>query len=75
MPIDERAMRIADAANAGVPPSRDDVMHLLSFDAYSVEAAYVCAIARQIATRACGNVGLIHAQIGVDAHLCPENCK
>lgn len=39
MPIDERAMRIADASNAGGGPSRDDVMHLLSFDAYSVEAA------------------------------------
>ncbi len=75
MAIDPRVMTIADAAAEGTPPSRDDVLHLLSFDAYSVEAAYVCAIARQMASKACDNSGRIHAQIGVDAYPCPENCR
>lgn len=75
MAIDQRVMTIADAAAEGTPPTRNDVLHLLSFDAYSVEAAYVCAIARQMAMKACGNTGRIHAQIGVDAYPCPENCR
>lgn len=75
MAIDQRVMAIADAAAEGTSPTRDDVLHLLSFDAYSVEAAYVCAIARQMAVKAGDGIGLIHAQIGVDAYPCPENCR
>ena len=49
--IDERAMRIVDDAVEGKAPSRSDIMHLLRFDAYSVEAAYACARAREIGMR------------------------
>ena len=73
--MDERAMRIADAACEGRAPSHDDVLYLLGFDGYSVEAAYVCARARQLGWELCGGVGLIEAQIGVDARPCPENCR
>ncbi|MBR5259537.1 MAG: hypothetical protein IKV48_03585 [Eggerthellaceae bacterium] len=75
MAIDQRVMEIADKAAEGTAPSREDVLHLLSFDEYSVEASYVCAIARQMATKAGKGLGLIHAQIGVDAYPCPENCR
>ena len=73
--LDERVMQIADAALEGEAPSRDDVLYLLGFDGYSVEAAYVCARAREIGVRACGGIGLIEGQIGVDANPCPENCE
>ncbi|MBQ3302199.1 MAG: hypothetical protein IJH04_08675, partial [Eggerthellaceae bacterium] len=73
--IDERVMQIADDALAGVTPTRDDVLYLLDFDCYSVEAAYVNARARQIGAQACNGIGLIEGQIGVDANPCPENCK
>ncbi len=73
--IDERVMRIADGALAGKLPTRDDVMHLLKFDAYSVEAAYVCARARELGMRACKGRGFVYAQIGVDENPCPENCR
>ena len=73
--VDERVMQIADDALAGMPPSRDDVLYLLGFDAYSVEAAYVNAQARHIAVQACEGIGLIEGQIGVDAHPCPMNCQ
>lgn len=73
--IDERAMRIADDALTGKALTRDDVMHLLKFDAYSVEAAYVCARARELGMRACKGLGYLYAQIGVDENPCPENCR
>ena len=72
--IDERAMSIADAACAGKAPTRSDIVHLLKFDAYSPEAAYAIAKAREIGMRACGGRGYVHAQIGVDQTACPENC-
>ena len=73
--LDERAMQIADDAVAGLAPSRSDVVYLLRFDAYSVEAAYVCARARELGMRACGGRGFVYAQIGVDSTACPENCR
>ena len=73
--LDERVMRIADGAVAGMAPSRSDIVHLLRFDPYSVEAAYVCARARELGFRACNGIGLIEGQIGVDALPCPENCR
>lgn len=73
--IDERAMHIADAAAEGKPPTRSDLMHLLRFDAYSPEAAYACAKAREVGMRACNGRGYVYAQIGVDSTACPENCR
>ena len=73
--INERIMQITDDALAGKVPTRDDVMHLLKFDAYSVEAAYVCARARELGMRACRGLGYVYAQIGVDENPCPENCR
>ena len=73
--VDERVMQIADAAVEGQAPTRDDVLYLLRFDGYSVEAAYVCARARQLGARACGHVGLLEGQIGLDALPCTENCR
>lgn len=75
MSIDQRATEIADAAAAGSAPSRDDVLHLLSFDPHSPEAAYAAVRAREITVKAGKGRGLVHAQIGVDAHPCPENCR
>ena len=73
--VDERVMQIADAVLEVQVPSRDDVLYLLGFGCYSVEAAYVNARARQLGMRASGGIGLIEAQIGVDALPCPENCR
>ena len=73
--IDERVMQIADDALAGNAPTRSDVLYLLGFESNSVESAYVNARARQIGVSACGGIGLIEGQIGVDANPCPENCQ
>ena len=75
MPIDARAMDIADAAAAGRAPSREDVLHLLSFHHHSPEAAYVGVRAREVGMKAGRGRGFVHAQIGVDALPCPENCR
>jgi biotin synthase len=73
--LDERAMQIADNAALGKAPTRSDVVYLLRFDAYSPEAAYVNAKAREIGMRACEGRGYVYAQIGVDSTACPENCE
>ena len=73
--LDERVVQIADDAAAGKAPTRGDIVYLLRFDAYSPEAAYVGAIARQIGMRACKGLGYVHAQIGVDSTACPKNCR
>ena len=73
--VDERVAQIADEALEGHAPSRDDVLYLLGFDGYSVEAAYVNARARQLGVQACNGIGLIEGQIGVDANPCPMNCQ
>ncbi len=73
--LDERVVQIADDAVLGKVPTRSDVVYLLRFDAYSLEAAYVCAIARQIGMRACNGKGYVYAQIGVDETACPKNCR
>lgn len=75
MGVDEKAMRIADAAAAGQAPSREDVEYLLSFDGISPEAAYVGVRAREIGMRAAAGRAFVFAQIGVDATPCPENCQ
>lgn len=72
--LDERVEQIADAAACGNSPTRGDIMYLLKFDAYSPEAAYVIAKAREIGMRACDGRGFVYAQIGVDETACPENC-
>ena len=72
---DERVAQIADAATGGKAPARDDVAYLLGFDAYSAEAAYVCARAREVGMRACQGRGYLHAQIGVDCTPCSKNCR
>lgn len=72
--LDERVEQIADAAARGDLPTRGDIMYLLKFDAYSPEAAYVIAKAREVGMRACGGRGFVYAQIGVDETACPENC-
>ena len=72
--LDERVEQIADSAACGELPTRGDIMYLLKFDAYSPEAAYVIAKAREIGMRACGGRGFVYAQIGVDETACPENC-
>lgn len=73
--INKRVMQIADAALEGEEPSRSDVLHLLRFDAYSPEAAYVCARAREVGMKACKGRGYVYAQIGVDSLPCPANCR
>ncbi len=73
--LDERVEKIADDAARGKAPSRGDIVHLLKFDAYSPEAAYVCAVARAIGMRACEGRGRVYAQIGVDSTACPKNCR
>ena len=75
MSIDERVMSIADAAKQGQKPRYKDVLYLLSFDPYSVEAAYLAVRAREIALVAAKGIGLVEAQIGVDASACPQNCR
>ena len=73
--LDERVEQIADDAAQGKAPSRSDIVYLLKFDAYSPEAAYVCAKAREIGMRACEGRGHVYAQIGVDSTACPKNCR
>ena len=68
-------MAIADAAVAGSAPTRDDVVYLLGFAGNTVESAYVETRAREIAFAASEGIATIHAQIGVDANPCPENCQ
>lgn len=66
---------IVDAAAADGGLAREDVLRLLALDAASEDAAYVRARAHEVALRAAGGRGLVHAQIGVDEHPCPENCR
>lgn len=73
--IDERAMQIVDDAASGAALGFDELVYLLRFDSYSVEAAYALARAREVGMRACGGRGYLFAQIGVDAGPCPGDCR
>ena len=73
--IDERVVQIVDAAVEGNGLDIAHIEYLLSFDPYSVEAAYACARAREIGLKACDGRGFIYGQIGVDQTACPENCR
>ena len=73
--IDEKVMQIVDDAAAGVALGLDELVYLLRFDPYSVEAAYALARAREVGMRACDGRGYLFAQIGVDAGPCPGNCR
>ena len=73
--IDEAAMQIVDGAAAGAALGFDEIVYLLRFGPYSVEAAHALARAREVGMRACGGRGYLFAQIGVDAGPCPGNCR
>ena len=72
--LDKKAEQITDKAACGEGLSRSDIEYLLSFDAYSAEAAYVCAVAREMTYKSSKGRAFIHTQIGVDQLPCPINC-
>ena len=72
--LDKKVQEIADAAFQGAVLNENDIEYLLSFDAYSTEVAYVCAVVRQMTYRSSKGRGFIHTQIGVDQLPCPINC-
>ena len=69
--------RIVELANAGLNDeaiSQDDIEFALQFNEYSPEAYYLNAIARKKGYKAAGGAGYVHAQIGIDANVCPGGC-
>ncbi|MDO4183009.1 MAG: hypothetical protein Q4E12_05325 [Coriobacteriia bacterium] len=73
--LNHRVVTLVDAAQAGTAPTFEDILFLLEFSPESAEAAYACAVARQMTKQACEGMGLVHAQIGLDKGPCPENCR
>ncbi len=72
--IDASVIDLVERATDGEKIAPDELAPLFAYDALSAEAAHVRWAARVITARACGNVGQIYAQIGVDALPCPGDC-
>ena len=66
--------RIVDAALEGARPTHSELVHLASLDAYSLDAAYTIWAGRTLTAKASNGVAEIHAQVGMDANPCPDNC-
>lgn len=73
--MDEGALRIIDAARAGAGINREEIALLLELPPEAAGTVVLNDAARELAMRAAKGHGQVYAQIGVDALLCPENCR
>ena len=73
--IDPTVIDIVERAVGGecIPP--DELLPLFDLETLSPEVAHIRWAARTITARACGNVGQIYAQIGIDGLPCPADCQ
>jgi biotin synthase len=69
-----RLRDILEAAQAAKAPNKEDCRYLLGFEAHSLEAGVLRAIANAIARRRFGNAGLVLGQIGVHMEPCDGGC-
>ncbi len=58
----------------GIPPTREDCVHLLRFPESSLEARATMAVADTVSRRRFDNHGMLLGQIGVETAPCPGNC-
>lgn len=73
--IDKRIIQLAQAGIANAILDVEDLEYALQFSEYSPEAFYLNAKAREKGYAAAQGKGYLHAQIGVDANVCPGGCK
>lgn len=73
--IDPTVTDIVDRAVSGERISPDELLPLFDLETLSPEVAHIRWAARTITARACGNVGQIYAQIGIDGMPCPADCQ
>lgn len=73
--IDQRIIEIAQAGVDDQPLSVEDIEYALQFGEYTPESFYLNAKAREKGFAAADGKGYLHAQIGVDANVCPGGCK
>lgn len=66
--------RILQRSLDGLPPTREECVHLLRIPASSLEARVVIAVADTVSRRRFGNHALLLGQIGVETAPCPGNC-
>ena len=74
MIVSEYVDAVVERAVGGEKIPAEELGPLFSVPAVSPEAALVRWAAREITARACGGVGQIYAQIGIDALPCPADC-
>lgn len=70
-----RIARAREAALAGRPLTRGEILDLLAIDPESAEADLLGKAAREAASAICGNRAYLWGAIGIDHRPCPMNCS
>jgi biotin synthase len=73
--MDARVVDIAEKVLDGGLPNREEVRVLVEVLPHSAEAGYVMAMADAVTRSASGNAAEVHAQIGLNASPCSNNCQ
>ena len=54
---------------------KDEILYLLGIDLFSIEAGFIMAAANILTRKASQGKAEVHAQIGLNLSLCPNNCS
>ncbi len=73
--MDDKVAEIIRHAQEGVPPTYEEVIHLLELDESSPEATAVRGAANDLVRKKTGNAGAMWGQIGIDVYPCEADCQ
>ena len=73
--FDEAVYDIVEKALEGNGLTPEETLQLCSVEEASKEAAYIRWAGQELSMRAADGIAEIHAQIGLNATMCPRNCK
>ena len=75
MAIGAKANEIVDKVLDGYFITREEIIFLLGIDPHSMEGGFILGAANSITRAASKGQAEVHAQIGVNLSLCPNNCS
>jgi biotin synthase len=75
MPVDPLLSQILNKAGENCSPTKEECIHLLSFQEQSLEAGTLIAAANEISRRRFDNCALLLGQVGMEGASCPGQCK
>lgn len=73
--LPEQLQHLLSNAIAGLAPTREDCVYLLSFEETSIEAGAIRAVADSVCRKRFRNEAILLGQIGIETFACPANCR